>query len=166
VGRIGRAHGLHGYVVVHPETDNPERFVAGSSLLVDGRRLTVAGVRTADTALLVRFEGIADRTVADALRGSVIAIPAGERRPLHAGEYWPDELVGLRVLDAAGTERGTVVGMIEGSAQDRLVVETPAGVFEVPFVSALVPEVDQEAGIVRLADIAGLLGDDDAGQRE
>ncbi|MEX1271460.1 MAG: ribosome maturation factor RimM, partial [Acidimicrobiia bacterium] len=96
VGRIGRPHGLHGYVTVHPETDNPDRFAPGSPVLTDsGDTLTVQKSQERGNKLLVRFEEVGDRTAAEALTGTQLFIDEAERRPLADNEYWPDDLVGL-----------------------------------------------------------------------
>ena len=143
--------------MVHPDTDHPDRFRPGVALrLDDGRLLTVESVLDRDRDLVIRFAEVGSREEAEGLRGSLLTIPSSERRPLDTDEYWPDELVGARVLDADGAELGTVIGVVEGAAPDRLRVESGDGVVEVPFVSALVPEVDVEAGVVRVVAIEGL----------
>ena len=100
------------------------------------------------------FEGIDDRAPAEQLRGVSLFISRGERRALDGDEYWPDELVGLRVVDQAGKSVGRVGAIIQGSAQDRLEIDGKNGTFEVPFVVALVPEVDMAGGriVVDLPD--------------
>jgi 16S rRNA processing protein RimM len=157
VGRVGRPHGLRGDVVVLEETDNPARFLRGSSVWMGDTRLEVQGARRQDGRLVVRFVGVDDRTTAEALRGAVLEIESGERRPLGPDEYWPDELVGFAVHDSTGARVGTVVAAVEGAAQWRLVVEVTGGVAEIPFVEPLVPEVDRHRRLVRLADVPGLL---------
>ena len=129
-------------------------------MLLDDRPVTVAASRVADGRLIVRFAGIDDRSAAESLRNARLTISSEERRELADEEWWPDDLVGLRVLDHDGVERGVVEGVEEGVAQDRLVIRTVEdAVVEVPFVAALVPEVDVEAGHVRLAPVEGLLSE-------
>ena len=54
-----------------------------------------------------------------------------------------EELAGLSVVDPAGVVLGEVVGLDVGAAQDRLRIRLTDGVEAlVPFVEALVPEVD------------------------
>lgn len=158
VGRIGRAHGLGGHVVVHPETDNPARFVRGARLFdADGSVLEVERSQDRQGSLLVRFVGVADRTAAEALTGTALYIDPVDRRPLEPDEYWPDDLVGLSVHTHDGSSVGTVVGVVEGAAQFRLDIQGATVRFEVPFVAALVPEVDLEGGLIVLADVPGLV---------
>lgn len=161
VGTIGRAHGLRGDVSVHVRTDEPERrFAVGSSVLIDGRPRAIEALRWHAGTLLLRFEGSGDRTAAEALRGKEMwaRVPTDEA-PAEEGEFYDRQLRGLRVLDAAGADAGTIAEVLHLPAQDVLVVRTPSGQRLVPFVSELVPVVDLDAGFVRVADVGGLLDD-------
>jgi len=162
VGRIGRAHGIRGEVAVDLRTDEPgRRFVAGARLRTnDGRTLEVAAVSWQRGRLYVTFAGHADRNAAEALRGVDLRtdVPAAER-PSEPEEYFDRQLVGFRVLDHTGTAVGTLAEVLHMPGQDLLRVDTPDGERLVPFVSALVPEVDLDVGHVRLADVGGLLED-------
>jgi 16S rRNA processing protein RimM len=145
-------------VLVHPETDYPDRFAAGSELSTEaGRSLIVERSQPSRDSFLVRFVGVTDRTGAERLTGEFLFIDPAERRDLDPDEFWPDELVGLSVQAASGAIVGEVVDVVEGPAQFRLVIQAPSGTFEVPFVAALVPEVDLDAGSLVLADIPGLI---------
>lgn len=157
VGRIGKPHGLEGEFYVFPETDHPERFAVSSRLTVRGRMTKVISSRATEDRLIISVSLANNRPAAERLRGALITIPEEERRRLDDGEWWPEQLVGLEVFDHRGTARGTVAGVIEGVAQHRLVVRTSAGLFEIPFVEALVPVVDVDRGRVVLGDVEGLL---------
>ncbi|MDO4783666.1 MAG: ribosome maturation factor RimM [Propionibacteriaceae bacterium] len=161
VGRVGRPHGVRGEVTIEVRTDEPERrFADGARLHIEGSRrdLTVAATRWHGERLLVRFEGVGDRTAAEALRGSLLAVhvPADER-PEDDEEYYDRQLVGLRVLDHAGQQVGVIGAVVHLPAQDLLAVDTGEGERLIPFVRALVPEVDLQAGYVRLAVVEGLI---------
>src|ERR1700691_4480361 len=85
VGRIGRAHGVRGYVMVGVRTDEPElRFAVGSRLGTEPELigpLTVAAVRWHSGELLVRFDGFTDRTAAEGLRGTWLRVESGALAP-------------------------------------------------------------------------------------
>lgn len=180
VGRIGKPHGIRGEVTLDVRTDEPERrFAPGTVLRAEApagadRRpaaLTVARARWHQTTLLVTFEELPDRNAAEAARGTVLhATLAHDEVPEDPEEFYDHQLVGLAVVDLDGTRLGTVKGLVHGSAQDLLTVRTDDGRDAlVPFVSALVPEVDLAGGRLVVADRPGLVSpfpdDVEAGQR-
>jgi 16S rRNA processing protein RimM len=168
VGRIGRPHGLRGEVTVDVRTDEPERrFAPGNTLRAEPppgsasslHSLTVTSARRHQAALLVTFEELGDRSAAEAARGIVLqaTIPAGES-PADPDEFYDHQLVSLAAYDEDGTSLGTVAGLVHGGAQDLLRIATPDGREAlVPFVKALVPEVDLTGGRVVIADRPGLV---------
>lgn len=163
VGIVGRAHGIRGEVSVELRTDEPgRRFVPGAVLRPEGggAELTVAAVRDHGGRLLVRFAEHPDRSAAEGLRGTVLMaeVDAAER-PADAEEYYDRQLIGLRVLTAGDAVAGTVVEVVHLPSQDLLEIRTETGLRMVPFVRALVPEVDLTTGALRLADVPGLLAD-------
>lgn len=164
VGRIGRPHGIRGELTVEPRTDEPDRrFVTGALMRAadDGRSFTIAGCRWHSGRLLVRLENVTDRTAAEALRGVILLADVPRDEPAGGDDdFWDRELIGLTVLTADHRVAGTVRRVLH-SAQDLLEIETVEGPERlVPFVTALVPEVDLEAGTLTLADVAGLLDDE------
>ncbi|KRE94856.1 ribosome maturation factor RimM [Nocardioides sp. Soil774] len=168
VGRIGKPHGIRGEVTLDVRTDEPERrFAPGTTLRAEApagadRRpstLTVARARWHQSTLLVTFEELGDRNAAEAARGTVLHATIGhDEVPDDPDEYYDHQLVGLDVVDLDGTHLGTVKGLVHGSAQDLLSVRADDGRDAlVPFVAALVPEVDLDAGRVVVADRPGLV---------
>lgn len=162
VGRIGRAHGVRGEVSVDVSTDDPGvRFAPGSSLATDRPGLgplTVESVRPHTGRLLVRFAGVGDRTAAEALRGALLLVDAADIPPsADPDEFHDQQLIGLRAVTAGGTEIGEVVD-VEHPGQDLLVIRRgDGGDALVPFVRALVPEVDVPGGRIVIAPPPGLL---------
>jgi len=168
VGRIGKPHGVRGYVTLDVRTDEPERrFAPGSVLRAEPPKgsayaaagLTVETARWHQQTLLVAFEEIADRTEAEAARGTLLyaQVPADES-PEDPDEYYDHQLVGLTAYDEDGRELGTVAGLVHGGAQDLLTIRTPERRDAlVPFVKALVPAVDLAAKRVVIADRPGLV---------
>jgi 16S rRNA processing protein RimM len=165
VGVVGRAHGIRGEVTVDVRTDEPERRFAPGTVLrpeTGGAPLTVDSAREHSGRLLVRFREHPDRTAVERLRGTVLVVDVdAAERPTEAEEYYDRQLIGLRVLDAAGSDVGSVVEVVHLPEQDLLTIRTDAGDRLVPFVAALVSQVDLAAGTVRLADLPGLLNDID-----
>lgn len=168
VGVIGRPHGVRGEVVVGLRTDEPgRRFAPGQRLRAEGSMttFTVASARDHSGRFLVQFAGLTDRTAGEAVRGTVLVADVDEaERPADTGEYYDRQLIGLRALTTDATEAGVVTGVLHLPGQDLLQVQTSTGVRLVPFVAALVPEVDLAAGTLTVVDVAGLLDDEDPGE--
>ena len=163
VGAIGRPHGVRGEVAVELRTDEPERrFAPGQRLYEDGggHLFTVTSVRDVPGRLLVKFAELDDRAAAAAVRGTVlVAAVEPDERPGEPGAFYDRQLIGMRARTPDGTEVGTVGSVLHLPAQDVLEIETAAGIRLVPFVEALVPEIDLEAGCLTVVDVAGLLDD-------
>ncbi|HZS21737.1 MAG TPA: ribosome maturation factor RimM [Pseudonocardiaceae bacterium] len=160
VGRVGRPHGLRGEVTVQVRTDFPEqRFAVGAQLCSDaGRVLTVEAVRSHRGVLLVRFAGITGRETATELRGCILTVDATELPDLtDPDEFYDHQLEGLAAVGPDGVELGKVREVVHAPASDLLVLDTANGEVLVPFVHAIVPEVDLAGGRVVLNPPAGLL---------
>jgi len=168
VGRIGKPHGIRGEVTVDVRTDEPERrYADGTVLRAEPPRgsasrltsLTVDRTRWHQGTLLVTFAELDDRTAAEAVRGTVLhATLAADATPEDPEEFYDHQLVGLVAVDLEGRLLGTLTAVNHGSAQDLLTIRTEDGRDTlVPFVSALVPEVDLAAGRVVVADRPGLV---------
>ncbi|GAA2457875.1 ribosome maturation factor RimM [Streptomyces macrosporus] len=165
VARIGRAHGIKGEVTVEVRTDDPEmRLAPGAVLATDPASvgpLTIESGRVHSGRLLLRFEGVRDRTAAEALRNTLlIAEVDPEERPEDPDEYYDHQLIDLDVV----TRDGTPVGRIEEIAhlpyQDLLVVrKTDGGEVLVPFVAEIVPEIDLDEQRAVIDPPPGLLDD-------
>jgi 16S rRNA processing protein RimM len=163
VGVVRRAHGLTGEVAVEVRTDEPERrFAPGAELWPEpgGPAWTVASRRWHQDRLLLRLEGLEDRAAAEALNGTVLLARVDpSQSPAAEDEFYDHQLIGLAVSTAAGRPVGRVERVVHGPAQDLLQIATAAGLRQVPFVTALVPEIDLAQGRLVLADLAGLLDD-------
>jgi 16S rRNA processing protein RimM len=177
VGQIFRAHGIRGEVLVDVRTDEPaERFTVGSVLLTDSTvvrrltplpddawqvppKLTIESVRPHQGRLLIVFEGIYERNLGESLRGVLLCVDSAEVRPSDDPDEFNDhQLVGLAAVDVDGQRLGEVVRIDHAPASDLLVIERPGGgTALVPFVKAIVPEVDLAGGRVVLTPPEGLL---------
>lgn len=172
VAVIGPAHALKGEVRLEIRTDDPAgRLAEGTSLPTDPASagpLTVSRLRFDGTRWFAAFDQARDRTAAEALRGVRLLVDTDEEIDQDDEESWyRHQLIGLRALSTQGEHMGEVVDLEPGVAQDRLVVRTPRGRrVAVPFVAALVPQVDPEGGTVTLDPPGGLFPEDDDGADE
>lgn len=161
IGRVVKSHGIKGEVAVEIHTDEPDvRYGVGEVLA--GRqgnkehRLTVAGARTHQGRLLVKFEEVPDRTAADTLRGTKFFAAPLTSEDDDDG-YYDHELEGLKVIHD-GREIGEVTGVMHGPGGEILEMALGDGKdVMVPFVHEIVPEVDLEAGTCTITPPEGLL---------
>ncbi len=167
VARIGKPHGVRGEVTVQLFTDDPAQRLARGAVLVrepgaetadrTRRSLTVSSQRWNKSICLLGFEEIRDRNAAEDLRGSLLFVELPAEPEDDGDEWYSHELEGMSCLGPQGEELGVVRELLTGPAQDLLAVETPAGEeVLVPFVEELVPEIDAEAGVIRLHPPRGL----------
>ncbi len=148
VGRIVKAHGIRGEVIVDLISNRPEeRLAPGSVLSSDRGDLEVLTATPHQGRWIVAFAGFADRNAAESLRGARLrAEPLTEE-----GALWVHELIGCAVQDAAGRPLGQVTAVEANPASDLLVLEGGTLV-PVRFVTERVP------GLVTVEVPEGLLG--------
>lgn len=150
VARIGRAHGIKGEVTVEVRTDEPElRLGPGAVLTTEPASagpLTIESGRVHSGRLLLRFEGVRDRSAAEALRNTLlIAEVDPEELPEDPEEFYDHQLIDIDVVTVDGTEVGRVSEISHLPYQDLLIVKRPdGGEVMIPFVSEFVPEIDLE----------------------
>jgi len=162
VGRIARAHGLGGEVAVEVRTDAAEeRFTVGAGIETDPPErgpLVVTRVRWHSGRLLVTFDGVADRSAADELRGVLLVADSSSSPPTDPEEFWDHDLDGLEVRSVDGEVIGVIAEVLHPPGSDLLVVRRPEGTeVLVPFVRDIVPVVDVAAGRIVVDLPEGLL---------
>jgi 16S rRNA processing protein RimM len=170
IGRVAKAHGIAGELVIDVRTDDPdERFVRGSTLRGRASRggaertFTIESVRPHGGRLLVRLTGVADRDAADALRGTLFLVDTAELPPItDSDEFYDHQLEGLRVRTVTGDDIGVVAEVLHTAGGELLSVKTDAGrEILVPFVSAIVTAVSLQDGMIEIDPPEGLLDLDD-----
>jgi 16S rRNA processing protein RimM len=166
VGRVAKAHGIAGEVVVDIRTDDPAaRFVAGETLRGKPSRggverpFVLESVREHGGRLLVRLSGIGDRDAADALRGTLFLVDVADLPPIDdPDEYYDHQLEGLTVRTVGGDEVGVTTEVLHTPAGELLAVKRSSGAeLLVPFVSAIVTSVSLTDGVVQIDPPDGLL---------
>jgi len=165
VARVGRAHGIKGEVTVEVRTDEPElRLGPGAVLLTDPASagpLTIETGRVHSGRLLLRFEGVRDRTAAEALRNILlIAEVDPTEMPEEEDEYYDHQLIDLDVVLTDGTEIGRITEISHLPSQDLFIVERPDGTeLMIPFVEEIVTEIDLEEQRAVIDPPPGLIDD-------
>ena len=176
VGRIGKPQGIKGEVTVQVRTDDPDaRFADGAVLLTDPPErgpLTVTASRWQNGRLVVAFEGVADRNAAEKLRETLVQVDARTLPPPEDDDEFHDHVLrGMAAVLADGERLGEVVDVLHLPHGDVLVVRRDDNAREVlvPFVRAIVPDVDVAARRLVVEPPEGLLDltdDEPADERE
>ncbi|MER6117688.1 ribosome maturation factor RimM [Streptomyces sp. NPDC001743] len=168
VARIGRAHGIKGEVTVEVRTDEPElRLGPGAVLATEPAStgpLTIETGRVHSGRLLLRFEGVRDRTAAEALRNTLlIAEVDPSELPDDPEEFYDHQLMDLDVVLADGTEIGRITEITHLPSQDLFIVERPDGTeVMIPFVEEIVTEIDLEEQRAVITPPPGLIDESEA----
>lgn len=147
VGRIGTAHGIRGEVRVNSFTDDPVALASYGPLLT-GRENLVLTVESArpqsDAGLIVRFEGIADRSAAEALRGLDLYITRDALPdPEDSEDFYHADLIGLEARLIGGNVLGRVSALPNYGAGDLIEITDPQSgdTFLYPFTKSIVPDI-------------------------
>lgn len=160
VGRVARAHGNRGQVIVNLETDFPEsRFKVGEVLLVGtpAEAREIQEVRFHQGRPVISLRGIDTMSDAEALAGAELKIAAGAVPPLPAGVFYHHDLVGCEVRDARGARIGHVTGVEGPLERSCLVVESERGEVLIPLVEDICTRVDPSARLIVVDPPAGLI---------
>jgi 16S rRNA processing protein RimM len=162
VGRIARAHGIRGQVIVTPETDFPdERFQAGAELFVErnGRveALTITTARFHRGRPVIGIDGVSTMSEAEKLAGLELRVPVERLAALPARTFYRHDLVGCRVETRDGRRVGLVRDVEGTMSGSRLVVDGGSGDVLIPLVDAIGTLVDPAAKRIVIDPPAGLI---------
>jgi len=124
---VAGAHGVKGELRLKLFADSVESLARHTRLHVGGRELALKDIKDGGKTAIARFEGVSDRSAAEALRGSLVEIDRDQLPPLEDGEYYHADLVGLPCVDEFGGALGTVVSVENFGAGDLLEVERSTG---------------------------------------
>ena len=124
---VAGAHGVKGEVRLKLFSDSVAGLVQHAKVYVGGVEHRLLGVRDGGKTAIARFEGIADRSAVEALRGQLIEVERGDLPPLEEGEYYHSDLIGLPCVDREGQTVGVVISVENFGAGDLLEIEFPNG---------------------------------------
>jgi 16S rRNA processing protein RimM len=153
VGRVARAHGLRGRVLIAPYNADSEGLQGVRKIWLEDREYEVERAERIQLGYLLALRGVGDRDQADALRGQEVRVDRAELPELGPDEMYAIDLIGYEVSDPEGTVRGVVEDLEEAGPQDllrlrggalvplglvkevqpearRIVVDAPEGLFE------------------------------------
>ena len=177
VGLIRKAQGIRGEVIVESLTDKPDVVFASGSRVFAGTTdgelavvrdvggeeevptLTVAGTKPFKNGLIVQFEELQDRDSAELWRGRYLLAPFSELPPLEEDQVYLHDLIGMKVISAAGDEIGKVTTFYELPQGIMLDVNTPRGSVLIPYRPEIIVQTDTQARTMVVDDKLGLLDD-------
>jgi 16S rRNA processing protein RimM len=168
VGKVRRAHGIRGELVVESMTDAPDAvFAAGHRVFAGTRKGTLSGDRQElrighatpfKGGWIVGFEGIATRSAAEAWRDRFFLLPEDEITPPEEGEVFIHDLVGMQVLLVDGSPIGEVAQMLEMPQGLVMEVKRPArDTVLLQFDDHTVTDVDADRRVIRVDPVEGLI---------
>jgi len=140
---VAGAHGVKGELRLKLFSEGIESLSRHEKLFVGGVERRLQSIRASGKTAVARFEGIAERSSVEALRGSLVEIDRSALPPLDTGEYYHADLIGLAAIDRAGNNIGTVVAVENYGAGDLLEIDCGGE------TSSLIPF---KAGIADLED--------------
>ena len=152
VGQVMGAYGLQGAVKVMPLTDFQDRFDPGASLLLDGCAHNVEWSREGQPGLVVKLDGIDNRTMAELFRGRYLEVPDDQVRSLEAGTFYHRQVVGLAAVTSSGQRLGVIAEVLERPANDVWVSRDGSIEHLIPATRDAIVSVDLPAGQVVVAD--------------
>ncbi len=164
LGRIIGPHGLKGEVKIKSFTTDPLDIASyGPVATGDGRLFRLTNARLQGDLVIAGIKGVADRTLAETLKGLELKIDRDDLPETDDGEYYEADLVGLPVFDEGGDKVGEALGCQNFGAGELLEIKRTTGARAfVPFANSMVPKVDIEAGKIVLSEtgLAVLTADD------
>jgi 16S rRNA processing protein RimM len=161
IGLLRRAHGVEGELAVQPVTDMPERFDRLERVLVrhggSTREISVKKVRSQGGSMLLRLEGVDDRTSAEALKGAELGVRRKDVCPLPEDTYYVFDLIGCRVVGETGKEIGVIDDVWKMPANDVFAVISGSREILIPVVKSVVKKIDTDQKVVVIEEMEGLL---------
>ena len=152
VGQVAGAFGLEGAVKVIPLTDFQDRFDPGARLMLEGCARQVEWSRQGQPGLVVKFEGIDNRTLAELFRGRYLEVGDDAARPAGSGRFYHHQLIGLEVVTDSGHGLGRIEEVLEKPANDVWVSREGSIEHLIPATRDAVLEVDIASRKVIVAD--------------
>ncbi len=155
IGRIARAHGIRGEVVILTHDSDSDVLDDLRKVWIGGVERTITQARGTHRGWLVQLEGVATRNDAEALRGQLVEVDR-EALELEDDDVLLDDLIGCKVQLPDGSSWGEIVEVTNGAMQDLLVIHDGDRERMLPLVDEFVKTIDLEAGVVTVDPPPGL----------
>ena len=160
VGRLQRAHGVHGEMLMQLHTDFPERLRPKTRVYVGDSRqpMTITGTRFHKDGLLVKFEGLRRPEDAGRHRNQWVYVTAADRPKLPPGQFYHHELIGFAVVDEQDEPIGTLADILQTGANDVYAVRrSDSSELLLPAIPSVVLDIEPARRQIRVHLLPGLL---------
>jgi 16S rRNA processing protein RimM len=158
VGQAVNAVGLKGELKVYHYSDYKERFEELSKVYLENTLYKIDSVRYMKDMVILKLQGIDDRTEAEKHKGEDIFFDKEDLRVLPEDTYYINDLIGLSVVDEKGERIGIISDVIQNSAQDLYEVEREnKSKFLIPAVEEFILKIDMNSRTMMVKLIEGLM---------
>ena len=158
VGQVANAVGLKGELKVYHYSDYKERFEELSKIYLENTLYQISGVRYMKDLVILKLQGVDDRTEAEKHKGKDVYIDKTDIRVLPEDTYYIFDLIGMKVVDESGNIIGTLCDVIQNTAQDLYEVEKEnKSKFLIPAVEEFILNIDIKNMIMTVRLIEGLM---------
>ncbi len=159
IGKIVGVHGIDGTLKIIPLTDDPERFSDLDYFICENQHYDIQSVRYHKNNVLIQTKQITNRTVAERMRNKMIEINREDAVELNEGEYFIEELKGLKVYDTSSDRVGTLTDIMSAGAVDVLIFDLgEKKELMLPFLKENVSEVNMQERYMKADMSKGVLG--------
>lgn len=161
IGKISKAFGVKGDVVVAPMTQSPARFKKLKYVYIgsggdSAQKYIVRSVKVEERGTRMRFLEVTDRTGAERLAGSLLFVDETQRIAPKKGSYFIHDIIGLHVVDEQHTPIGIVKDVLRYPAQDVYVVEDDGHEWMIPAVKEFIQAIDVNGRRMTVRVIEGM----------
>jgi 16S rRNA processing protein RimM len=150
MGRVAGAYGVRGWLKLSPQRGVREALAEAAEWWIGGRAYPVRAAKVHGAAVVGKAEGVETREQALALKGASVAVRREALPDPGLGHYYLADLIGLEVVNGKDERLGVVKRMFSNGAQDVMEVAAGTATRLLPWVAAVVKDVDLEAGRVRV----------------
>ena len=158
IGQVVNVVGLKGELKVYHYSDYKERFEELEKIYLENILYQISGVRYMKDMVILKLQGVDDRTAAETHKGKDVYIDKSDVRELPEDTYYIFDLIGLKVIDESGALIGALCDVIQNSAQDLYEIEREnKGKFLIPAVEEFILKIDMESRTMTVRLIEGLL---------
>ncbi len=158
IGQIVNVVALKGEVKVYNYSDYKERFEELDYIYVEDKKTNIEKVRYMKETVILKLEGIEDRTAAEALKGKFVYIGEDQLRELPEDTYYIKDLIGLSVIDENENKIGKLKDIIQNRAQDLYEIELEnKNKTLIPAVEEFVLEINLDKKFIKVKLLEGIL---------